>query len=68
MQVLPQAIGIARAETSLNCVMGLRPYRDGAGQKIPSARSQLQDASPMVAVVRRNVDQATAFQRFQGGG
>ena len=67
-QVLPQTIGLASTETSLNCGMGTRPHWDGAREQLFPLRSQLQQTSAVVVVVCRDLDQATTFERFQGGG
>jgi hypothetical protein len=48
--------------------MGTRPHWDGAREQLFPLRSQLQQTSALVIVGGRDLDQATALQRFQGSG
>jgi hypothetical protein len=48
--------------------MGTRPHSDGAREQRFPLGSQLQQTSAVVVVVCRDLDQATTFERFQGGG
>jgi hypothetical protein len=67
-QVLPQTLGLAVTQVILNCGMSTFPHWDGSREQLRSLRSQLQQTSAVVIPVFCDPDQATARQRFQGGG
>jgi hypothetical protein len=67
-EALAEAVGVAVAEEAFNLLAGAFPEGDGAGEEGFAPGREVEQAAAAVGGIGGDFEQATALERFEGGG